>query len=88
MIRYLAVANGLSLGEGFLVVPNRSVAETQEDRAVEFEVTIADEAHSGVLSIAAYALYYVCENRGGKCRYLRKNFAVSIEIDPTAPMLR
>ncbi|MCH9001115.1 MAG: hypothetical protein IIC02_00955 [Planctomycetes bacterium] len=79
---------GLSLGEGSLVFPNPSKAETQEDRAVEFEVTIADEAQPGVVSIPAYALYYVCENKGGKCRYLRKDFAISIEIDPTAPTLR
>ena len=79
---------GLSLGEGSLVFPNPSTAETQEDRAVEFEVTIADEAQPGVISMPAYALYYVCENRGGKCRYLRTDFAVSIEIDPTAPTLR
>jgi len=30
----------------------------------------------------------VCENKGGKCRYLRKDFTVSIEVDPTAPTLR
>ncbi len=79
---------GLSLGEGSLVFPNPSKAETQEDRAVEFEVTIAEEAQPGVISMSAYALYYVCENKGGKCRYLRKDFAVSIEIDQTAPTLR
>jgi len=84
----LEVPPGLSLGEGSLVFPNPSKAETQEDRAVEFEVTIADEAQPGVISIPAYALYYVCENKGGKCRYLRKDFTVSIEIDPTAATLR
>ncbi|MCH7995696.1 MAG: hypothetical protein IIB57_14805 [Planctomycetes bacterium] len=84
----LEVPPGLSLGEGSLVFPNPSKAETQEDRAVEFEVTIADEAQPGVISMPAYALYYVCENKGGKCRYLRQDFRVPIEVDRKAPTLR
>ena len=31
------------------------------------------------LSVPAYALYHVCERKGGTCRYLRQDFDVVIE---------
>lgn len=77
-----------TMQEGRFRFPNPQSVETQEPRALEFEVAIGKEAPLGPATIEGYALYYVCENRGGKCHYLRQDFTVSWEIDPQAPLLR
>ncbi len=84
----LELPSGLSLGEGELTHPNPSEAETREDRAVEFELAVDEAVKTGPVPVPAYALYYVCENKGGKCRYLRRDFTVTVEVDPTAPTIQ
>ncbi len=78
----------VAVGEGPLTYPNPNEPETQEDRAVEFEIAVGETAKTGPLEIPAYALYYVCENKGGKCRYLRQDMTVTVNVDPSAPTLR
>jgi len=80
--------DGLSLGEGMMTFPNPPEAETQEDRFVEFELHVPKTAADGAISIPAQSLYHVCENRGGKCRYLRQDFTIQINVDKNAPGLR
>ena len=77
-----------TLGDSALTYPNPPTPETREVRALEFELTGAKTAKAGVVEIPAYALYYVCENKGGKCRYLRQDFSVPVRIDPAAPTIR
>ncbi len=78
----------VTVGEGSLTYPNPIEPETQEDRAVEFEIAVGEAAQTGPLEIQAHALYYVCENKGGKCRYLRQDFTVTVNVDPSAPTIR
>ncbi len=84
----VVLPKGFALGEGSLRYPNPSAAESQEDRAIEFELAVPEDAASGAVNIPAYALYYVCENKGGKCRYLRGDFTVALTVDPGAPAVR
>lgn len=53
--------------------------ESSEARRVEFEVlspdTVGEEPR-----ISGYALYYVCEETGGQCLYLRQDFVVTVGI--------
>jgi hypothetical protein len=55
---------------------------------LEFEVAVDESVKPGALAVPAYALYYVCENNSGKCRYLRKDFTATIHVDPDAPTIR
>ena len=61
-------------------VPNARRPVSSEPRKVEFEVRVAGNQSPGKLKIPAYALYYVCEDVDGVCRYLRQDFEVSIEV--------
>ena len=80
--------SGARIGEASLTFANPAQPETREPRTLEFEVAVDDSAEPGPLTIDAYALYYVCENKGGKCRYLRKDFTTTINVDPNAPVIR
>ncbi len=80
--------DGATLREGAMTYPNPQAPETQELRALEFELTVAKTAKTGTLEVPAFALYYVCGNKGGKCRYLRQDFSVPVTIDPAAPTIR
>ncbi len=76
------------ISEAALTFPNPVQPETREPRTLEFEVSVDESAKPGPLTVEAYALYYVCGNKGGKCRYLRKDFIVTINVDPNAPTIR
>lgn len=66
-------------GEAFY--PNPAVPETRELRQIEFEVQSLDDASPGGVSFPGYALYYVCENAGGVCYFLRQDFTLSLTVD-------
>jgi tetratricopeptide (TPR) repeat protein len=72
--------------EGFDVQPRLVAApqgdkpETAEPRRLEFEVRAPAEA-SGTFKLNAYALYYVCEDVGGTCMFLRQDIPVTVTVD-------
>ena len=88
VVLWVDVPKGLKLGEGQLSYSNPAVAESQEIRVLEFELTVGDKLPAGELELPAYALYYVCDNKGGKCLYLRQDFNVRFVIDPQAPKIQ
>ena len=53
--------------------------ETTEARHLEFEIQSAADA-KGNVELAAYALYYVCEDLGDTCRFLRQEIPVTIRV--------
>ena len=63
-----------------LIAPQGNQPETSEPRHLEFEVRAAADA-SGISKLAAYALYYVCEDVGGTCRFLRQNIPIAVTVD-------
>lgn len=77
-----------SIGEASLSYPNPTEPETQEPRFIDFEVTPPASATSGTVDIPGYALYYVCENRGGRCALLRNDLSITVTIDESAPPLK
>ena len=84
----LELPDQVILGEGELAFPGPAAVESQERRAVEFELSLARKTAAGAIDIPARALYYVCEDKGGKCHYVRQSFAITLQVDPDAPMLR
>lgn len=71
---------------GWQVEPRFSVAsqndrsQSGEPRRFEFEIR-APEAVDGPTKLAAYALYYVCEDQGGTCRFLRRDIPITVSVE-------
>lgn len=57
----------------------RDRPETNEVRRLDFEVKAPADA-AGTVWLPAYALYYVCEDVGGTCRFLRLDIPLAVEI--------
>lgn len=79
---------GISLSSGAMTAAGPEEPETQELRHIEIELAIADSVAEGEYSIPAYALYYVCEDSGGVCYFLRQDFELKIIVDSLAPRLK
>ncbi|MHC4566949.1 MAG: hypothetical protein ACYTE3_14480 [Planctomycetota bacterium] len=63
-----------------LVAPQGDKPETSEPRRLEFELR-APSGKSGTFKVNAYALYYVCEDAGGTCMFLRQDIPVTVTVD-------
>ena len=59
--------------------PQPDRAETTEPRHLEFELRAPPEAQ-GPVKISVYALYYICEESGGTCQFLRQDVPVTIRV--------
>ena len=55
-------------------------ARADEVRRLDFEVEVPPSA-SGRTRLPAYALYNVCEDVGGVCRFLRQDLVVEVEVE-------
>ena len=88
MATWLNVPAGFTIVENNLVISNPSEPETRELREIEIEFAV-DESHAeGTISIPGYSLYYVCEDAGGVCYFLRQDFALTVHVDADAPTLK
>ena len=84
----LAVDPGkLSLKEGTFTHAIAKTPESSETRYLEFEVTTSPDAE-GKHEVTGYALYYVCEKKGGTCLYLRQDYTVTVNVDPKAAAIQ
>jgi hypothetical protein len=63
-----------------LIASQGDQPETSEPRHLELEVRAAADA-SGRSELAAYALYYVCEDVGGTCSFLRQDIPIVVTVD-------
>ena len=72
--------DGWKVEPQLLTAPQGDRPETSEPRQLEFEVRAAAGA-KGKIKLNAYALYYVCEDAGGVCYFLRKDIPVTITVD-------
>ena len=52
---------------------------SREARRLEFEVQIPDDA-ADTVELAAYALFHVCDDDGGTCRFLRLDLPIRIPV--------
>ncbi|MFQ5502327.1 MAG: hypothetical protein ACE5EQ_08515 [Phycisphaerae bacterium] len=66
-------------------LPTGRGAVSRESRAVEFEVQCAEDARPGTIRVPMYALYYVCEDAGGKCLYRRRDMTIGLKIGTDTP---
>jgi len=63
-----------------LTVPNPSPPTSMEVRRVEVEVRASAGQDLHEVRLRGYALYYVCEGRGGTCLYRRQDIDVRIPV--------
>ena len=71
---------GFEVQPQLLTAPQGDRPETNEPRRLEFEVR-AVAGVSGTFKLNAYALYYVCEDAGGTCMFLRQDIPSSVTVD-------
>ena len=62
-------------------IANPPHAESTEERTLEFEIRCPDDATVGDVSCDAYALYYVCEKRGGTCLFRRQDLRITLRVE-------
>ena len=70
---------GWEISQRLLTAPPGDRPETNEVRRMDFEVQVPADA-AGTVRLPAYALYYVCEDLGGACRFLRQDLSIKVEI--------
>jgi tetratricopeptide (TPR) repeat protein len=69
------------VSDRLLQAPAVREAVSTEERALDFEVKTPKEARDKT-RVNAYALYYVCEDKGGKCLFLRLDIPIEITTIP------
>jgi len=62
-------------------LPQPEIAVSTETRLLEFELRAPDQA-VGTLTFSTYAVYYVCEDKGGNCVYRRLDVPVTLSVRP------
>ena len=76
---WIDAPEGWTLDGNLFNAPQPPEAESNEPRRVEFEV-LSPSTASGETRLSGYALYYVCEETGGQCLYLRQDFVVDVIV--------
>ena len=76
---WVAGPEGVQFSAHLLESPPGARAETREVRRLDFEVQAPEDARDK-LSFSAYALYNVCEDKGGQCLLRRQDLEFEIEI--------
>lgn len=87
LMLWVDLPEGLGIHDAKLSFPNPKEPETRELRTLEFEVSIAEDFAEKTVQAHAYALYYVCEDEGGVCYYLRQDFELGFAVDSSAPKI-
>ncbi len=70
--------DGWQIDKNLFELDQAKEPESTESRKMEFEVKLPAIARAATLK--GYALYYVCEEQGGQCLYLRQDSEIPIRI--------
>jgi hypothetical protein len=76
---WVAGAEGWTIAPRLLEAPQDDQPESIEVRRLDFEVK-APPTFDGKTRLAAYALYNVCEETGGRCLFLRQDLTVELDV--------
>jgi hypothetical protein len=76
---WVAPPAGWRVAEQLLVAAVPRKAVSAEERAFDFEV-MAPARAKGATRLPAYALYHVCDDRGGQCRFLRLDISIELTV--------
>jgi hypothetical protein len=71
------------VSERLLSAPHPQSAVSAESRRIEFEVKAPANA-SAKGTISGYALFHVCDDTGGTCRFARLDVSVEVPVATSA----
>jgi hypothetical protein len=71
--------NGVAVSERLIAAERPKTATSTEPRTVGFEVQIPKDA-SGPIRLPVFALYHLCDDAGGTCRFVRLDATVEIPV--------
>jgi tetratricopeptide (TPR) repeat protein len=63
-----------------LALPNPPQPTSLETRTLEFELLAPASSAPGTYALAAYAVYYVCEDVNGTCLYRRQDIPLQVKV--------
>ena len=72
---------GWQVSERLLQAPAVREPVSGEERALDFEIKAPKEAQDKV-RLDAFALYNVCDDKGGQCRFLRLDVPIDVRTLP------
>ncbi|HZP01576.1 MAG TPA: hypothetical protein VFD30_14900 [Terriglobia bacterium] len=78
MVFWISPPVGWKVSQSLVTIPNPPQPVSKETREVEFEVKGPKGYGVGTVTLAAYALYYVCEDVKGVCMYRRQDVPIII----------
>ena len=76
---WLDPPDGVAVSERLVRADRPKAAVPDEERRLGFEVKIPATA-TGTVGIPAFALYHVCDDDGGQCRFVRLDVTVELEV--------
>jgi tetratricopeptide (TPR) repeat protein len=79
--------DGGQVSDRLLQTPAIREPVSTEERALDFEVKTPREARDKV-RLDAYALYHICDDQGGKCRFLRLDIPIKIMMAAEAKLVQ
>lgn len=80
LVFWIDPPQGWEVSDRYLTVPNPKETVSLETRQIEFELSCPEQAPAGIVTVPAYALYYVCEDVGGTCLYRRQDVKIQFEV--------
>ncbi|MBX9579016.1 MAG: hypothetical protein K2X87_01805 [Gemmataceae bacterium] len=70
---------GVAVHERLIAAERPKAATSTEPRTVGFEVQVPKDA-AGTIRVPVYALYHLCDEVGGTCRYVRLYATVEVKV--------
>jgi len=71
---------GWQVSDRLLQSPQPARAATTEARSLTFEIVVPSTAR-GKTRLPVYAVYHVCDDAGGQCRFLRLDIPVDVTVE-------
>ena len=71
--------DGVAINERLVEAEKPKMATSGEDRTVGFEIQIPSGA-SGTIRVPVYALYHLCDDQDGECRFLRLDVNLELKV--------
>jgi hypothetical protein len=71
--------DGVTVSKRLLLAEKPATATSTEDRTVGFEVKVPADA-KGTIRVPVYALYHLCDDAGGTCRFVRLDLTVEVPV--------
>lgn len=76
---WLDPPDGWAVSERLIAAEVPKAEVSHEDRTAEFEVKVPKDA-SGDVTVSGFAVFHVCDETGGTCRFVRLDLSVAVVV--------